>query len=89
MLPNGEDFDGVDESEISAEERPNDQISSMDNPALEGAQQYTMKSMTLNKIDGQSSDTVTNSKENKSELTNPPVAIGLFYQGGPVLRLLP
>jgi hypothetical protein len=53
---------------------------------LEGAQQYTMKSMTLHNMNAEnSSDNVTQSKENKSELASHPVAIGLYYQGGAVL----
>jgi hypothetical protein len=61
---------------------------------LEGAQQYTMKSMTLNNMNVDSSDNgtnfkETNYKENKSEVASPSVAIGLYYQGGAVLQLLP
>lgn len=57
---------------------------------LDGAQQYTMKSMTLNNMNVEnSSENETQFKENKSDIASPSIAIGLYYQGGAVLQLLP
>lgn len=53
---------------------------------LDGAQQYTMKSMTLNNMNVEnSSENETQFKENKSDIASPSIAIGLYYQGGAVL----